>query len=130
MECTKRLGLARESYVILAICLLDLLLTAWLIGTNRATEGNPLMSFYLSNGWPVLVGIKVLLVAMPLFVAEWARRRRPQFVHRALRFAIAVYLGMYVIAFMNAGISASDSRAAVHSIATQQSTFMEDTKPR
>lgn len=125
MERTKRLGVARESYVILAICFLDLLFTAWLITTRRAIEGNPLMSFYLSSGLGMLVGVKVLLVAMPLFVAEWARRHRPQFVHRALRFAIAVYLSVYVIAFMNAGIFASEDKSAGHSNIVEQHSPVE-----
>lgn len=107
MERTERFGLARETWIILFICLVDMLLTVWLLQTQRATEGNPLMAFYLDNGVWAMIGAKIVLVAMPIFVAEWARRHRPQFVHRALRFAIAVYVGLYLIAFMNAGICAN-----------------------
>jgi len=104
MEHTKHPALAKESCVLLVICLLDFLSTAWLIITDRAIEGNPLMSFYLSNGWETLVGVKILLVALPIFVAEWGRRYRPRFVRRALRFAIAAYLGIYAAALVSADV--------------------------
>jgi len=108
MQPAKCPALAKESYVILAICLLDLVLTGWLIDTKRATEGNPIMSFYLSNGIGMMIAAKMVLIAMPLFVAEWARRYRPRFVHRALRLAIAIYISLYILAFVNAGILACE----------------------
>lgn len=109
VEPKRRSGLAKESYIILAICLLDLILTGWLIDTKRATEGNPIMSFYLSNnGIGMMIAAKIVLIAMPLFVAEWARRYRPRFVHRALRIAIAIYISLYILAFVNAGILACE----------------------
>jgi hypothetical protein len=108
MEMRGRSYLAKESYVLLAICLVDMLFTGWLIHTRRGIEGNPLMSFYLQSGWPVLIAIKLTLMACPILIAEWARRIHPVFVHRALRFAIVAYLSMYAIAFVNAGISAAD----------------------
>ena len=103
--------LAKESYMLLAICLIDMLFTGWLIHTGRGTEGNPLMSFYLENGWPVVIAVKLILIACPILIIEWARRIRPVFAHRALRFAIVAYLSMYAIAFLNAGISASAGAA-------------------
>ena len=109
----KRLALAKESYIILAICLIDLVLTGWLIHTKQATEGNPIMSFYLSDGIGMMIAVKMVLIAMPLFVAEWARRYRPRFVHRALRLVIAIYISMYIIAFVNAGIFASEFAPAL-----------------
>ena len=108
MRLIKRLDLSRESYILLAICMMDLLATIWLVGTQRATEGNPIMEFYLHKGTGMLVAMKVTLVAMPLFIAEWCRRQRPEFVRRMLRLTIAVYLGIYMIAFVGKGISASD----------------------
>jgi len=106
MEQTKRLDLAKESYVLLTICLLDLTLTMWLLVTGRAVEGNPIMSYYLDQGWDKLIGAKILLVVFPLFIAEWGRRHRPQFVRRMLRFAIAAYIGIYALAFTNTDILA------------------------
>lgn len=122
MENTKRLGLARESYILLAICLVDFIFTAWLVSSRRGTEGNPLMSFYLHSGWGALIAAKVVLVAMPIFIAEWARRYRPVFVHRALRVAIVAYLSLYVVAFANGAISASGGHVPPHSGSIEQST--------
>lgn len=99
--------LARESYIILMICLFDLVATIWLVATHRALEGNPVMSFYLDQGWNALIGVKLLLVIFPIFIAEWGRRYRPRFVRRMLRLAIAMYLGIYVLAFANVDIMAS-----------------------
>lgn len=113
MQPVKRPALAKESYVILAICLLDLVLTGWLLDTKQATEGNPIMSFYLSNGIGMMIAAKIVLIAMPLFVAEWARRYRPRFVRRALRLAIAIYISLYIIAFVNAGILACEAHPAL-----------------
>ena len=113
MKPVKCRALSGESYVILGICLLDLVLTYWLIHTKQATEGNPIMSYYLSNGIGMMIAAKMVLIAMPLFVAEWARRYRPQFVRRALRIAIAIYISLYVIAFVNAGILACEYPASL-----------------
>jgi len=113
VQPTKRPALAKESYVILAICLLDLVFTYWLIHTKQATEGNPIMSYYLSNSMGMMIAAKMVLIAMPLFVAEWARRYRPRFVHRALRIAIAIYISLYIIAFVNSGILACELTPAL-----------------
>ncbi|HET6454669.1 MAG TPA: DUF5658 family protein [Armatimonadota bacterium] len=113
MGQTKRFALAKESYIILVICLLDMALTGWLLHTKRAIEGNPIMSFYLQDGIGMMIAAKLVLIAMPLFIAEWARRYRPRFVHRALRIAIAIYISLYLIAFLNAGILACEYSPAL-----------------
>lgn len=98
---------SRESFVIICICLLDLVATIWLVATRRAIEGNPVMSFYLDQGWFALIAAKTLLIVFPIFIAEWGRRYRPTFVRRALRLAIVVYLGVYLTAFINLDVMAS-----------------------
>lgn len=100
MERTKRLGLATESHIILAICVLDFISTAWFITSGHATEGNPVMSFYLQKGWLSLVVAKATLSLLPIFVLEWCRRHRPDFVHGMLRFAIVMYVGLYLAAIL------------------------------
>lgn len=92
------MNLAGESYVFAGVCLLDLLFTAWLVSTGRAVEGNPVMAYYLSRGWPALIAAKTTMVALPLFVIEWASRYHPVFARRMLRVGIGVYLGLYVAA--------------------------------
>lgn len=42
---------------------------------------------------------KVALLAGPLVVAEWARKRNPAFVRAALRIGIILYLTLYVVGF-------------------------------
>ena len=106
MQNSWRFRLARETYILLVICAVDLAFTAWLITTRRGIEGNPLMSFYLHSGWGPLLLAKLVLVVMPIFIAEWARRYRPVFVRRALQFAIVVYLAAYAVAFANGTIHA------------------------
>ncbi len=107
MEQHRRRLLANETYVLLAICLVDLLFTACLVLTRRGVEGNPLMSFYLHDGWIPLIIVKLVLIVCPILIAEWARRYHPVFVQRALRVAIVVYLSLYAVAFINAGITAA-----------------------
>jgi len=88
----KRLNLAAETYALIVLCIADLLVSGWLIHTGRASEGNPIMDFYLEEGLGTMVLAKVTLVASGLFVAEWTRRYRPVFVRRAMRLALAAYL--------------------------------------
>jgi len=103
----KRFQPARESYILLGICLFDLLLTIWLVSTHRASEGNPLMAFYLRRGWDSLILVKTLLVVLPLFIAEWGRMHRPTFVRHVLRVAIVAYLVTLSLAFVNTDMLAS-----------------------
>lgn len=103
----KRFYPGKESLVLLAVCLIDLVLTLWLVSTHCASEGNPLMAFYLRQGWETLVIVKLLLVLLPLFIAEWGRIYRPKFVRHILRIAIALYVGIYALAFVDTDIFAS-----------------------
>ena len=88
----KHLNLAAETYAFIVLSLADLVLTVWLVHTGRASEGNPIMDFYLEQGLGTMVLAKITLVASGLFVAEWARRYRPVFVRRGMRLALAAYL--------------------------------------
>jgi hypothetical protein len=108
MEDDKRDKLAKESYIIMVICLLDLATTLWLILTGQASEGNPLMSYYLSMGWAVLVVMKIVLLVLPIFVLEWCRRHRTQFVRTMLRITIVAYVSIYALGFLHLNILAFD----------------------
>lgn len=91
--------LMRESWILMGICLADLATTLTLIGGRRFSEGNPLMSYYLELGVWAFVLVKLLLIVMPLVLAEYSKQFRPVFVRSMLRFAIAAYIVSYVTLF-------------------------------
>ena len=89
---------APESFVIAALCLLDLSSTLWWVSYREATEGNPIMAYYLTHGGTIGFALaKMVLLIMPLIIAEWARQTKPRFVRAALRVGIAGYIGAYAI---------------------------------
>jgi len=92
--------LTRESMVLMAICLIDLASTLLLLHTHSASEGNPVMGYYLNYGIGIFVLMKLALVALPIFIAEWSRQYRPKFVRLMLRAAIATYVGVYAVLFL------------------------------
>lgn len=98
--------LTKESMVLMAICVLDLASTLILLNARQATEGNPLMSFYLKYGVGTFVLMKLTLVLLPIFIAEWSRQYRPRFVRFMLRAAIVGYLGTYLLLFMTINVGA------------------------
>ena len=65
-----------------------------------AVEGNPLMGFYLRYGIGTFVMVKLSLIFLPIFIAEWGKRYRPRFVRALLRATIVAYLGMYLLVFV------------------------------
>jgi hypothetical protein len=98
--------LTRESVILITICALDLLTTLFLIGTNVALEGNPIMGFYLNYGIGAFVAIKLALIVLPIFIAEWSKQYRPQFVRLMLRATIAAYVGVYLGLFLAINVGA------------------------
>jgi len=99
MTCT------RESLLLIAICTADLISTLLLIGKGGAAEGNPLMGFYLRYGIGTFVMVKLSLIFLPIFIAEWGKRYKPRFVRIMLRATIAAYLGMYLLVFLTVNIA-------------------------
>lgn len=92
--------LTRESQIIVGICLLDLVVTLALLSSSMASEGNPLMNFYLKFGVGAFVAAKLCLLFAPIFIAEYCRQFRPKFVRRCLRLCIVAYLGIYGVLFL------------------------------
>lgn len=86
----------RETYVLAAICLLDLLLTLWLIARGHAVEANPLMQAALSMGVAWFVSVKLLYTLGPLTALEIVGRRHTLLVRRYLRLGIGLYLGLHI----------------------------------
>jgi hypothetical protein len=94
----------KESFILITICLVDLLVTIHLIGAHRAVEGNPVMAFYLQFGLGTFIVMKLLLLALPIFVAEWSRQYRPHFVKAMMRVAILAYVGAYLMLFLSLNV--------------------------
>ncbi len=94
------MSLMRESLILITIGLADLLSTLHLMAEKQATEGNPMMAYYLQFGVGAFVIVKLTLLFLPVFIAEWSKRYKPKFVKWMLRGAIAVYLGSYIVGFV------------------------------
>lgn len=104
-EVTK-MTLTKESKVLITICAIDLAVTLLLLGGKAATEGNPLMAYYLRHGVGAFIIMKVILVSIPILIFEWCMQYKPKFVRMMLRTTIALYLAIYVSLFLviNIGI--------------------------
>jgi len=89
--------ISRESWIIAAICVADLVSTLIFVHHHGAREGNPLMDFYLQKGVIPFIVAKCTMFMLPIAIIEWARRHNPDFVRRMARFAIAAYIGLYVV---------------------------------
>ncbi len=98
--------LTRESMILIALCVVDLVSTLILLRTNAAREGNPLMAFYLRYGVGTFVLMKLTLIFLPVFVAEWSKQYRPRFVRTMLRAAIVTYAAMYLVLFLTINVGA------------------------
>ena len=97
--------LAKESLLLIGICVADLASTLLLMNNSGAIEGNPLMAYYLRYGIGTFVMVKLSLVFLPIFIAEWGKQYNPRFVRKMLRATIGVYLGMYLIVFLVVNVS-------------------------
>lgn len=93
-------SLSVESWTILLVCVIDLVLTLVLIEHGLAEEGNPLMRFYLGYGVWAFVLAKSVLVLAPVVILEWGRLYRPRTVKLLARAGIASYLGIYAGMFL------------------------------
>lgn len=100
--------LTKESTLLIAICVADLIATLFLLKNGVASEGNPLMAFYLTYGVGTFVMAKLTLVIMPIFIAEWSRQYRPRFVKYMLRTAIVAYVGVYIGLFSVINLAPND----------------------
>jgi hypothetical protein len=81
-----------ETVVLACLGLADLVVTCYLLASGHALEANPLMARVLENGGPIaMVVAKALSIAVPLAIAELARKRYPTTVRIALRAAIVAY---------------------------------------
>jgi len=89
--------ISKESCIIAAVGIADLVTTLVWVHTHGAQEANPVFAHYLAMGPIWFAAMKLVMLIAPLFLLEWARRRRPRFTQMASRFAIVAYVGMYVV---------------------------------
>jgi len=92
--------IAKETWVILFIGVVDLISTIMFIQNHGAEEANPIFRRYWEMGLLAFIFAKMALLLGPLVVLEWARKRNPRFVYWSLRGAIAAYLVLYGIGFI------------------------------
>ena len=89
-----------ETRALAALGCFDLLATVFLLSTHRAMEANPLatamLAHYGSAGFAIF---KATALAIPLTVAELARKKRPVFVQKALRVGLYAYLALLLLAY-------------------------------
>ncbi len=89
--------LAKESALLILIGSLDLYSTLAWVGSRGAQEANPVFQYYLMLGPFWFIVMKMVLLIGPLFLLEWAERRRPRSARMGARFAIVAYLALYVV---------------------------------
>src|SRR5690349_18137079 len=105
--------IARESWVIAAIGMADLITTIIFIRHHNAQEANPLFKHIWDMGLPAFIIAKLICVTGPLMILEWARRRNPRFVSMALRCVIVGYLGLYGVGVFHLNGSQAHAEAPV-----------------
>ncbi len=95
-----------ETTLLMAVGLIDLLTTVYLLATGQAGEANPLFGAILHAFGPIgFILFKALMLGGPLTLAEWARRHNEPFVRSALRLGIILYVGLYLISFLRLNLA-------------------------
>lgn len=98
MEQTiKPFRISIEAALIFSIGVLDLVTTMAWIGNHGADEANPIFKRYLAFGPLWFAAAKMILLLAPIFILEWARRRRPRFAKWGARAALVGYVSLYVV---------------------------------
>ena len=93
----KVMRVLRESWIILAIGMLDLTTTLIWVAQRGAQEANPIFRYYLELGPLWFIAMKFVCLLCPILIFEWARKHRPKVVLYGARFAIAGYLLLYLV---------------------------------
>lgn len=92
-----RIQLSREVAFLLTLCSLDAFSSVYLFQAHLATESNPLLRHAAAASPLPFLTIKLLSFLPALALAEWYRRRRPEFVLPLLRWVGALYVAVYVL---------------------------------
>ncbi len=86
-----------ESFVLVIICLADMLVTLYCVLGGLATEQNPLMAICIDHSPFTFVFVKIASFLPFVIAIEYYRRKNPDFAHSAARCAIALYLVTFVV---------------------------------
>jgi hypothetical protein len=109
--------LSRESLIIFVIGIADLITTLVWVQSSGAREANPVFAHYLNMG-PIMFSLmKLVMLAAPIFLLEWAWRHRPVFTMRAARFAICAYLLLYGVGFLKLNGNLFSGKPALDEVA-------------
>ncbi len=88
--------IARETWLLLTVGLVDLLSTIFLVRKGVVREANPMMAWYLIHFGELAFCIaKTAMLICPLIILEWARRVKPAHGTWALRAALMGYVLLY-----------------------------------
>jgi hypothetical protein len=117
--------LSRESLILFVIGVADLATTLLWVNSHGATEANPVFAHYLAEGPFVFALMKLVLLAAPIYLLEWARCHRPIFTLRAARFAIGAYLVLYAVGFARLNSDYLRSKADFQKVAWAELPFPE-----
>jgi hypothetical protein len=90
-----------QTVALAAIGIADLISTLFFVGMADAAEANPFMARFLEKGPVVFIQAKLFLLLIPLIIIERARRKKPEFVRRAVNTAIVAYVGLYSAGFVH-----------------------------
>jgi hypothetical protein len=90
-------GVSKEAITLFGICAFDALSTWLFLVTRTATEANPVLAHAAAVSPEYFLCVKVLTFAPAIVLAEWYRRRKPEFVRRGLRLATTAYLTIYAL---------------------------------
>ena len=90
-----------ETVAIVVIAGVDLLTTIFWLARGEAREANYLFNIILHDYGPLgFILAKALLIALPLTVAELARKHNERFVKLALRVCAVMYVLLYIRSFV------------------------------
>lgn len=91
------LAISKECALLLSICLLDTVSSAYFFHHNMAVEANPILLPFAEAGMLWFIAAKSLTFMPALIMAEWYRKVRPEFVLPLLRLATVIYAGVYAL---------------------------------
>lgn len=90
------LRVSRESLVLVAICLADMLSTLFFVMRGSAVEQNPIMAVCLQHSPAAFVLVKLASFVPFVVAVELYRRKDPAFARLACRSAIVLYVVAFV----------------------------------